>query len=134
MPTQKDILKDIKKILEKNYRVEDTSKITNDTSLRDDLCFDSLEILDFILTLEYHYHLDIDNCDVAEIRKISDIVDLLFDYINKTEKTAISKETTCKVVKALEKELKEFSKTSNKTMVIEITKEDADLTYSVKTH
>lgn len=134
MPTQKDILKDIKKILENNYGVEDTSKITNDTSLRDDLSFDSLEILDFILTLEHHYQLDIDNCDVAEIRKISDIVDLLFEYINKTGKATISKETTSKVVKALEKELKEFSKTSNKTMVIEITKEDADLTYSVKTH
>ena len=134
MPTQKDILKDIKKILENNYGVEDTSKITNDTSLRDDLDFDSLEILDFILTLEHHYHLDIDNCDVAEIRKISDIVDLLFEYINKTGKATISKETTSKVVKALEKELKEFSKTSNKTMVIEITKEDADLTYSVKTY
>ena len=134
MPTQKDILKDIKKILENNYGVEDTSKITNDTSLRDDLDFDSLEILDFILTLEHNYHLDIDNCDVAEIRKISDIVDLLFEYINKTGKATISKETTSKVVKALEKELKEFSKTSNKTMVIEITKEDADLTYSVKTY
>ncbi|MBE6462367.1 MAG: hypothetical protein E7005_01245 [Alphaproteobacteria bacterium] len=134
MSSKKDILKDIKKILENNYGVEDTSKITNDTSLRDDLDFDSLEILDFILTLEHQYQLDIDSCDVAEIRKISDIVDLLFEYINKTGKATISKETTSKVVKALEKELKEFSKTSNKTMVIEITKEDADLTYSVKTY
>ena len=61
-------------------------------------------------------------------------MDLLFEYINKTGKATISKETTSKVAKALEKELKEFSKTSNKTMVIEITKENADLTYSVKTY
>ena len=134
MSSKKDILKDIKKILENNYGVEDASKITNNTSLRDDLDFDSLEILDFILTLEYHYHLDIDSCEVTEIKKISDIVDLLFDYINKAGNATINKETTSKVVKTLEKELNEFSKTSNKTMVIEITKEDADLTYSVKTH
>ena len=134
MPSKKDILNDIKKIREKNYGVEDISKVSYDTTLRGDLYFDSLEILDFILTLEHQYQLDIDSCDVAEIHKISDIVDLLFEYINKTGKATISKETTSKVAKALEKELKEFSKTSNKTMVIEITKENADLTYSVKTY
>ena len=134
MPSKKDILNDIKKILEKNYGVEDISKVSYDTTLRGDLYFDSLEILDFILTLEHQYQIDIDSCDVAEIHKISDIVDLLFEYINKTGKATISKETTSKVAKALEKELKEFSKTSNKTMVIEITKENADLTYSVKTY
>ena len=132
MLTQEKILKDIIKILE-DYGIEDNIPVTFKTKLRDDLGFDSLEILDLVLKMEYHYSLNIDDCDVTEINTISDIVDLLYKYLNNSNLPITSKEAINKTLKSLEKELKSFSKTNQKTMVIELTKEDDSLTYSVKT-
>ncbi len=132
MLTQEKILKDIIKILE-DYGIEDNIPVTFKTKLRDDLGFDSLEILDLVLKMEYHYSLNMDDCDVTEINTISDIVDLLYKYLNNSNLPITSKEAINKTLKSLEKELKSFSKTNQKTMVIELTKEDDSLTYSVKT-
>jgi acyl carrier protein len=132
MLTQEKILKDIIKILE-DYGIEDNIPVTFKTKLRDDLGFDSLEILDLVLKMEYHYSLNMDDCDVTEINTISDIVDLLYKYLYNSNLPITSKEAINKTLKSLEKELKSFSKTNQKTMVIELTKEDDSLTYSVKT-
>lgn len=79
-----EIQKKVIDIISEN-RDMDKTKITPESSLRDDLGMDSFEAMEFIFYLEETYNIKIPDIDLVKLRVIKDIVDYLEKRFNEKD-------------------------------------------------
>lgn len=70
------ILEKIKEIIVIQFNV-DSKDIGLETSFRDDLNADSLDLVELIMALEDEFGLEIEDADVEAIKTIGDVIDYL---------------------------------------------------------
>ena len=71
------ILEQVKDLMSQQFEIE-TKEITLDTNFQEDLDADSIDLTEFILTLEDAFGKEIPDEDAIKIKTVSDAV----DYIN----------------------------------------------------
>ena len=71
------ILEQVKDLMAQQFEIE-TKEITLDTNFQEDLDADSIDLTEFILTLEDAFGKEIPDEDAIKIKTVSDAV----DYIN----------------------------------------------------
>ncbi len=67
---------DARKVIAKLLRV-DVARLTPDASLTADLKVDSLDFLALVVGLERHFDIDLPDAEAAEVRKVSEMIELL---------------------------------------------------------
>lgn len=75
------ILEKIKYILSEQFNT-DKGKITEETSFRDDLDADSLDLVELIMELEDEFGLEIEDEEANMIETVQDAVEYIEDRIN----------------------------------------------------
>ena len=73
-----DIFEQIKKILCDQLDL-DEEQVTEDSEVIDDLCADSLDIVDLVMTLEEEFDTEIPDEDIENLRTVGDIVKYVED-------------------------------------------------------
>ena len=68
-----DIFEQVKKILCDQLDL-DEEQVTEDSEVIDDLCADSLDIVDLVMTLEEEFDTEIPDEDIENLRTVGDIV------------------------------------------------------------
>ncbi len=71
-----DLFKDVVDFL-REYAEFDTEKVTMDTRIRSELGLDSLSLITMIDEAERRYNVRIDDDQLAKIKTVKDIVDLI---------------------------------------------------------
>lgn len=71
------MLEEIKEMLEENLG-EDTTAITEDSSFKEDLGIDSLDLFELVMDLETKYNIEIPTEDLEQLSTIGDVI----NYIN----------------------------------------------------
>ncbi len=82
---EKVLLKVIQLTIE-TLKIEDKSKVVEDTKFVDDLGADSLEQIDFIMAAEDEYEIEVPDEAVEKIFTIGDAVDYIVKQLEKKEK------------------------------------------------
>ncbi len=67
------VLEKLSKIIADQLSMEQ-SKITNDTSLREDLQADSLDIVEIIMSIEEEFGIQVDDDDALAFKTVGDVV------------------------------------------------------------
>ena len=67
-------------IISTQFNIEQ-DKITNETSFKDDLNADSLDLVELIMSLEDEYEIEIDDEDAEKIKTVSDAIDFVKDVL-----------------------------------------------------
>lgn len=75
------VLEKIKNILSHQFDI-DVNSISEDTSFRDDLDADSLDLVELIMELEDEFDLEIEDEEVDSIEVVKDAVDYIEDRSN----------------------------------------------------
>ena len=68
------------KIISTQFNIEQ-DKITNETSFKDDLNADSLDLVELIMSLEDEYEIEIDDEDAEKIKTVGDAIDFVKDVL-----------------------------------------------------
>ena len=63
-------------IISTQFNIEQ-DKITNETSFKDDLNADSLDLVELIMSLEDEYEIEIDDEDAEKIKTVGDAIDFV---------------------------------------------------------
>ena len=83
MEERKDrIYEDLLKIITEELGVSPTD-INSALDVREDLQFDSLQLYSFVIDVEEAYDIRIPDEDLDKVRTIADIVDLVYEIINR---------------------------------------------------
>lgn len=67
------VLEKVKSILAEQFDVEE-DKITEDTSLQDDLGADSLDVVDLLMSIEDEFEIEVPDEDVENIKTVGELV------------------------------------------------------------
>ncbi|MDD2447792.1 MAG: acyl carrier protein [Tissierellia bacterium] len=67
-------------IISTQFNIEQ-DKITNETSFKDDLNADSLDLVELIMSLEDEYEIEIDDEDAEKIKTVGDAIDFVKDVL-----------------------------------------------------
>lgn len=71
-----EIFKEVKDILCRELGIaQDEAKISLESSLKDDLLADELDVVEFIISSEEQFGIAIPDCDVENLRTVGDYVD-----------------------------------------------------------
>ncbi len=70
------MLEKMKKMLAEQLNIEEDT-ITPETSFKDDLGADSLDLVELVMALEDEYSIEIPSEDLAEIATVGDVLDYL---------------------------------------------------------
>lgn len=70
------IYEKIRGIISEQFHI-DEDEITTDTSFREDLNADSLDLVELIMALEDEFELEVDDDDVEKINTVGDAVDYI---------------------------------------------------------
>lgn len=79
--TDTEILDDLKKIIHKQFGIEQ-EEIEEDSYLDQDLNITDIELEDLATTLEERYNIKIDPTILATFKKVSDVVSHLYENID----------------------------------------------------
>ena len=135
MRTKEEIFKDVISILESNYGVDKPETITLESHLKDDLDFDSLEIVDLYMAMERYYNLDLKDYEYDSPDTMADFVDSLYNCLEKNDQKvspAISEDAIQKAIDDVTKEIKIFAASPRKNLTLHISKKEGDETITVK--
>ncbi len=72
------MLEKLKRILAEQLDVDEES-ITEDTSFKDDLGADSLDLFEMVMNLESEYSIEVPAEELAELATVGDVLDYLHD-------------------------------------------------------
>lgn len=75
------MLERIKELTAENLGV-DAANITNETSFKDDLGADSLDLFELVMALEEEYDVEIPTEELEEISTIGDVIQYIEDHKN----------------------------------------------------
>ena len=135
MRTKEEIFKDVISILESNYGVDKPETITLESHLKNDLDFDSLEIVDLYMAMERYYNLDLKDYEYDSPDTMADFVDTLYNCLEKNDQKvspAISEDAIQKAIDDVTKEIKIFAASPRKNLTLHISKKEGDETITVK--
>ena len=135
MRTKEEIFKDVISILESNYGVDKPETITLESHLKNDLDFDSLEIVDLYMAMERYYNLDLKDYEYDSPDTMADFVDSLYNCLEKNDQKvspAISEDAIQKAIDDVTKEIKIFAASPRKNLTLHISKKEGDETITVK--
>ena len=79
--TKEAIFKMISFIIKEQMNKPDM-KITQTTSLHDDLGVDSIALMEFIINLEDEFHLEIPDEDVEDMKCMGEMMEYLYNRVN----------------------------------------------------
>ena len=79
-----EILDKIKSIIIKRYNTKDVT-ITPESHLELDLGLDSLDKIEMWIDFEEEYNIDIPEEEVANLGRVSEVIDLIKQYTNKNK-------------------------------------------------
>lgn len=71
---KKEMFEEIKTIVAENLGVEEDS-ITMETSFKDDLKADSLDLFEMVMALEETYGIEIPSDDLGQLETVADVID-----------------------------------------------------------
>ncbi|HEY8361584.1 MAG TPA: acyl carrier protein [Tissierellaceae bacterium] len=78
------IFEKVREIIATQFNI-DEEEITLDTSFRDTLNADSLDLVELVMALEDEFGLEIDDEDLENIRTVGDAVDYIKDALGEDE-------------------------------------------------
>ena len=78
---KQEILEKIGEILCEEALIEDASALTMESTFRDDLGMDSLEMIDLVNTMEEEFGVKIDDSELTQIIKAEDAVNKISEMI-----------------------------------------------------
>ena len=70
------MFEEIKAIVAENLGVEEDS-ITMESSFKDDLKADSLDLFEMVMALEENYRIDIPTDDLGQLETVADVIDYI---------------------------------------------------------
>lgn len=78
------MIEEVKQIISEEFFIE-TEEITEESDLRNDLGIDSLAATQLILDLEKKYNIHISEEEAVELKKFSDVINILNEKVKKDE-------------------------------------------------
>jgi acyl carrier protein len=75
-----EIFEKVKTIVAENLKVSDPSSITADTTFKDDLDADSLDVVELVMKLEDEFNIEIPDEDAKAITKVGEAVDYIIKH------------------------------------------------------
>jgi acyl carrier protein len=75
-----EIFEKVKTIVAENLKVNDPSSITADTTFKDDLDADSLDVVELVMKLEDEFNIEIPDEDAKSITKVGEAVDYIINH------------------------------------------------------
>lgn len=82
MKTRNELFEEVKNLIAEKIGV-DEGTISMNSSLRDDIGADSLELVDLAMDFEENYKIKIDNSEFQTIETVDEILNLLMEKIQK---------------------------------------------------
>lgn len=79
--TKDEIFAKLKAMIAENFEI-DPDKITPETTFKDDLAADSIDIVEFILALEDEFKQEIPDEDAEKLLTVQQAVDYIYDKTN----------------------------------------------------
>ncbi|EHI75340.1 acyl carrier protein [Streptococcus tangpeifui] len=80
--TRNEIFDKISQMIKEQMHHEDM-EVTEDTSLKDELGVDSIDLMEFVVNLEDEFSVEIPDDDIEDIVKLGDMLDYLEGRIGK---------------------------------------------------
>lgn len=80
--TRNEIFDKISQMIKEQMHHEDM-EVTEDTSLKDELGVDSIDLMEFVINLEDEFSVEIPDDDIEDIVKLGDMLDYLEGRIGK---------------------------------------------------
>ena len=88
-PDREEIFGKLQSALKELLQLESLDALTMETTLQDELAVDSLGLVDLVVTLEESFDIRLPSTiDPAEIRTLSDVVDLVVKCLDTAPKVA----------------------------------------------
>ncbi len=75
-----EIFEKVKTIVAENLKVSDPASITAETTFKDDLDADSLDVVELVMKLEDEFNIEIPDEDAKAITKVGEAVDYIVKH------------------------------------------------------